>query len=100
MQLAYRSVQQTLFGTLALYVKLEMTGKRTSKDLEERLLEFEKELPTEETKTMSAVPNVVKLDSAVNELRAAEKKIRSKTARQHLRRAVAFVNEVQPSLKP
>lgn len=98
--LAHRRVQQALFGALALYVDLEMTGKRTSKDLEERLLELEKELPTEATKTMSSAPDIVKLDSAVDELKAAEKKIRSKTARLHLWRAVALVNEVQKSVKP
>jgi hypothetical protein len=98
--LAHRRVQQALFGALWLYVDLEMTGKRKSKDLEERLLELEKELPTEATKTMSSAPDIVKLDSAVDKLKAAEKKIRSKTARQHLRSAVALVNEVQQSIKP
>lgn len=99
MHLAHQSVQQVLFSTLALYAGLEMAGKRTSKDLDECFVEMEKELSIEATKAKSTDPNAIRLSNAAYELKAAEKKIKSNTAREHIRRAIALVNEVQQRLK-
>jgi hypothetical protein len=95
MHLAHEMVPQAIFGALALFADLEMSGRFTSDELFARYSELEKKLAIELRTKLPKASIAISIRSALQLIEQARTMIRSASAREKLAEALSLLNAAQ-----